>query len=81
VPGYEASLWYGFVGPARMPADIVQRLNAEIVAALAQPDVRERLTDQGVEARSSSAEEFSRLLASDIERWAKVVQRAGIKPE
>ena len=81
VPGYEASLWYGFVGPARLPAEIVQRLNTEIVAALAQPDVRERLTDQGVEARSSSAEEFSRLLASDIERWAKVVQRAGIKPE
>ncbi len=81
VPGYEASLWYGFVGPARMPADIVQRLNAEIVAVLSQPDVRERLTDQGVEARSSTAEEFSRLLASDIERWAKVVQRAGIKPE
>ena len=81
VPGYEASLWYGFVGPARLPADIVQRLNAEIVAALAQPDVRERLTDQGVEARSSTAEEFSRLLVSDIARWAKVVQRAGIQPE
>jgi tripartite-type tricarboxylate transporter receptor subunit TctC len=81
VPGYEASLWYGFIGPARIPAEIVQRLNAEIVAVLALPDVRERLTGQGVEARSSTAEEFSRLLASDVERWAKVVQRAGIKPE
>ena len=81
VPGYEASLWYGFVGPARMPADIVQRLHAEIVAVLASPDVRERLTGQGVEARSSSTEEFSRLLVSDVERWAKVVQRAGIQPE
>lgn len=81
VPGYEASLWYGFVGPARIPAEIVQRLNAEIVAVLALPEVRERLTSQGVEARSSTAEEFSRLLASDVERWAKVVQRAGIKPE
>jgi len=81
VPGYEASLWYGFVGPARIPADILQRLNAEIVAVLALPDVRERLTGQGVEARSSSTEEFSRLLASDVERWAKVVKRAGIQPE
>lgn len=78
VPGYEASLWYGFVGPARMPPEIVQRLNAEIVAVLAMPDVRQRLVDQGVEARSTTAEEFSRLLASDVERWAKVVKRAGI---
>ena len=78
VPGYEASLWYGFVGPARIPPDIVHRLNAEIVAVLALPDVRERLTAQGVEARSNTAEEFTRLLASDVERWAKVIKRAGI---
>jgi tripartite-type tricarboxylate transporter receptor subunit TctC len=78
VPGYEASLWYGFIGPARIPPDIVHKLNAEIVAVLALPDVRQRLFDQGVEARSTTAEEFSRLLASDVERWAKVVKRAGI---
>jgi tripartite-type tricarboxylate transporter receptor subunit TctC len=78
VPGYEASLWYGFVGPARMPSDIVHKLNAEIVAVLAMPDVRQRLFDQGVEARSSTPEEFSKLLASDVERWAKVVKRTGI---
>jgi tripartite-type tricarboxylate transporter receptor subunit TctC len=81
VPGYEASLWYGFVGPARIPADIVQRLNAEIVAVLALPDVRERLTGQGVEAHSTTADDFTRLLASDVARWAKVVQKAGIQPE
>jgi tripartite-type tricarboxylate transporter receptor subunit TctC len=81
VPGYEASLWYGFVGPARMPADIVRRLNTEIVAALAQPDVRQRLADQGVEARSSSPEEFARLIAADLERWPKVVERAGVKAD
>ena len=78
VPGYEASLWYGFVGPARIPPEVVHRLNTEIVAVLAQPEVRERLTGQGVEARSSSAEEFSKMLTSDIQRWAKVVKRAGI---
>jgi tripartite-type tricarboxylate transporter receptor subunit TctC len=81
VPGYEASLWYGFVGPARMPADIVQRLNAEIVAVLALPDIRERLTSQGVDARSTTPEAFARLLVSDVERWAKVVQRAGVRAE
>ena len=81
VPGYEASLWYGFVGPARIPADIVQRLNSEIVAALAAPDVRERLASQGLDPRSSTAEEFGRLLASDMERWAAVVRRVGVQAE
>lgn len=79
VPGYEASLWYGFVGPARMPAEIVQRLNAEIAAALGAPEVRERLASQGVDARSSTADEFARLLVSDLDRWAKVVQRLGLR--
>ncbi|MEN9783190.1 MAG: hypothetical protein RJA24_533 [Pseudomonadota bacterium] len=81
VPGYEASLWYGFVGPARIPADIVRRLNTEIVAALKFPDVRERLGAQGIDVQTSTPEEFARLLGNDMERWAKVVQRAGIKVE
>lgn len=81
VPGYEASLWYGFVGPARMPPEIVQRLNSEIVAVLGMPEVRDRLTSQGVDAKSSTADEFVRLLASDFERWARVVQKAGIRAE
>lgn len=81
VPGYEASLWYGFVGPALIPAPIVQRLHAALVAALSQPDVREKLASQGVDPRTNTPEEFSRLLVSDLERWAKVVQRAGIRAE
>jgi tripartite-type tricarboxylate transporter receptor subunit TctC len=81
VPGYEASLWYGFVGPARIPPEIVRRLNAELVAVLGMAEIRDRLASQGVEARPTSSAEFAKLLASDIERWAKVVQRAGIKAE
>jgi tripartite-type tricarboxylate transporter receptor subunit TctC len=81
VPGYEASLWYGFVGPARMPPEIVQRLSSEIGAVLALPEVRERLLSQGVEARSNTPGEFARLLASDLERWAGVVKRAGMRAE
>ena len=81
LPGYEASLWYGFVGPARMPADVVRKLNTEIVAALNLPDVRERLAAQGVDVRSSTPEEFSKMLVADMARWAKVVERAGIKVE
>lgn len=81
VPGYEASLWYGFAGPARLLSDIVRRLNTEIVQALKQGDVRERLAGLGVDVQSSSPEELARLLANDMDRWAKVVQRAGIKVE
>ena len=81
VPGYEAGLWYGFVGPARMPPEIVQRLNAEIVAILAQPDTREKLASQGLDARSSTPEDFARIIASDIVRWAAVVQKLGLQAE
>lgn len=81
VPGYEASLWYGFVGPARMPPEIIHRLNSEIGAVLGLPEVRERLASQGVDARSNTPDEFGRLLASDLERWAGVVQRAGMRAE
>lgn len=81
VPGYEAGLWYGFIGPARIPGDIVRRLNAEIVAVLESPDVRDRLASQGVDATPSTPEAFGKLMVSDLERWAKVVQRAGIRAE
>ena len=79
VPGYEASLWYGIVGPARIPREIVERLHAEFVAALKLADVRERLAGQGVEAQSTMPDEFARILVTDIERWAKVIKRAGVK--
>jgi tripartite-type tricarboxylate transporter receptor subunit TctC len=81
VPGYEASLWYGFVGPARMPPDIVKRLNVEIVSIVAMPEIRERLLGQGVDPQTNTPEEFSRLLVSDLARWAKVVERAGVRAE
>lgn len=81
VPGYEASLWYGFVGPAKLPPDVVRRLHAAIVAALQLPDVRERLASQGVDPQHNTPEEFARLLVSDVDRWAKVVQRAGVQAE
>jgi tripartite-type tricarboxylate transporter receptor subunit TctC len=81
VRGYEAGLWYGFVGPARIPPEIVRRLNTEIVAVLALPEIRERLLSQGVEAHPTTPEEFARLLVSDIARWAVVLKRAGLRAE
>jgi len=79
VPGYEASLWYGIVGPARIPREIVERLHAEFVATLKLADVRERLASQGVEAKTTTPDEFARILVADIERWARVIKRAGVR--
>ena len=81
VPGYEASLWYGFVGPARLPPEIVQRLNSAIVAVLQMPEIRERLSSQGVDPQHNTPDEFAKLLVSDVDRWAKVIQRAGVQAE
>lgn len=79
LPDYEASLWYGFVGPARLPPEIVSRLHSAVVTAVQLPDVRERLASQGVDPQHNTPEEFSKLLASDVNRWAKVVQRLGLQ--
>jgi tripartite-type tricarboxylate transporter receptor subunit TctC len=81
VPGYEASLWYGLVGPARMPPDIVQRLNTETVAVLKQPQVHERFAAEGVDVRYDRPEEFAELIRRDVQRWAKVIERAGVRVE
>jgi tripartite-type tricarboxylate transporter receptor subunit TctC len=81
VPGYEASLWYGFLGPARLAPDIVQRLNAEIVAALKVPEVRDRLAAEGVDARSTTPDELAQLIASDVKRWGRIIERTGVRLE
>ena len=73
--------WWGVMAPARTPRPIVDRLHAEIVKAVNAPDVRDRFAALAVEPRTSTPEQFRALLESDIKRWAKVVQAAGIKPE
>jgi len=78
VPGYEFRLWYGFVGPAKIPPEIVGRLNAELVKALNAPDTKKRIESQGVDVESSTPEAFAKLLVSDAGRWARVVKQAGI---
>jgi len=81
VPGYEAGLWYAFAGPAGIPQDIVQRLNNEIVAALKSPDIREKLSNVGLEPQPSTPDGLARTVVSDVKRWAKVIERAGVEPQ
>jgi tripartite-type tricarboxylate transporter receptor subunit TctC len=81
VPGYEASQWYGVGAPRSTPAAIVDKLNTEINAALADAKMKARLADIGGEVLLGSAADFGKLIADETEKWAKVVKFAGIKAE
>jgi tripartite-type tricarboxylate transporter receptor subunit TctC len=81
VPGYEVTGWNGILAPANTPRAIIDRLNAAIVNALKQPDVSQRLIEQGLESVGNSPDEFARLMHADIEKWIRVAREAGIKPQ
>jgi len=81
VPGYEASTWWGLGAPKNTPADIIDRLNREINAGLADPKIKARLADLGGTILSGSPADFGRLMTDETEKWGKVVKFAGIKPE
>ncbi|MGM4988252.1 MULTISPECIES: Bug family tripartite tricarboxylate transporter substrate binding protein [unclassified Tardiphaga] len=81
VAGYEVNVWFGVVGPAGMPEEIVRKLNAEMNAILKQDDVRRRFIDQGVEPVGGTPAQFADQIKTEIQKWARVVKDAGIKPE
>jgi tripartite-type tricarboxylate transporter receptor subunit TctC len=81
VQNYESDIWIGMVTPAKTPPAVVAKLNAELRRALQLADVKEKLAEQGIFAESSSAADFTRLIASDQKRWAAVIKAADIKPE
>ena len=79
IPGYEVSAWFGIFAPAGVPQPVVQRLNAEFMKALREPDLRQRLASQGAEPLTSTPDEFAAYLRAEIDKWAKVVKVAGMK--
>ena len=81
VPGYEASAWNGVAAPARTPRAVIERLNREINAAVAVPELRQRLQDLGVDARASSPEALRELLVSETAKWKAVIERAKIEKQ
>ena len=81
VPGYEASQWYGVGVPKNTPVEIVNKLNKEINAGLANPKLRAQLADLGGRVLPGSAADFGKLIAEETEKWAKVVKFSGAKPD
>jgi tripartite-type tricarboxylate transporter receptor subunit TctC len=79
LPGYEVINWYGVLGPAGLPKDIVAKLNGEVHRILTLPDVKERLASQGAEVLTSTPQEFGIFIKSETEKWAKVVQFSGAR--
>jgi tripartite-type tricarboxylate transporter receptor subunit TctC len=80
-PGFEFTIWYGLLAPARTPATIVRKLNLETLKALAHADVRAKLAGLGMEVIGNSPDEFAAAIKSEIPRWAKVIKESGIKPD
>jgi tripartite-type tricarboxylate transporter receptor subunit TctC len=81
VPGYEASNWYGVGAPKATPAEIIDKLNKEISAGLADPNMKARLADLGGTVLAGSPADFGKLIADETEKWAKVIKFAGIKAD
>jgi tripartite-type tricarboxylate transporter receptor subunit TctC len=78
-PGFEATTWYGLVGPGRMPAAMAKRINEDVNKALVMPDVVERLNASGAEDGGGSTEKFAEFMQVELTKWAKVIKDAGVK--
>jgi tripartite-type tricarboxylate transporter receptor subunit TctC len=81
VPGYEATIWLGVMAPKSTPASVVNRLNAEIVKIVSQPQVKEDWGKQGAVAMTMSPAEFEKYLNADIVKWERIVKLSGAKPD
>ena len=80
VPGYEAIGWLGIGAPKGTSTEIIERLNTEIVALTSDPNVKARLLDLGLESMPMTPAEFGKFIAAEVEKWAKVIKFAGVKP-
>jgi tripartite-type tricarboxylate transporter receptor subunit TctC len=76
VPGYDVSIWYGVIAPAKLPKPILAKLHGGVVKALQAPDVRQTLTDLSVEIVGNTPEQFAAIIRNDIDKWMKLAKNA-----
>jgi tripartite-type tricarboxylate transporter receptor subunit TctC len=79
IPGFTLEAWWGLMGPAGLPAETVRRLNGEVNAILAQPDVLELLAREGNGPKPGTPDEFAKLIRSEFEQWSRLVKSADIR--
>ena len=79
LPGFTNTTWYGLLGPAKMPRNVVDKVNAEMKLALANPEFRKQLEAMGLEPVSSTPKELHDRIVSELARWTKVIKEAGIR--
>jgi len=79
VPGYELSGWFGLLAPAKTPQNVVERLSSEVKKAVADPKLKDRLTEQGLEVVGSSSEDMLALMQADTKKWSEVITATGAK--
>jgi tripartite-type tricarboxylate transporter receptor subunit TctC len=80
-PGFEATTWYGLVGPGKLPAAMAQRMNEDVNKVLAMPDVQTSLAQYGAEDGGGSRERFTEFIKSEIAQWRKVVKEGNVRPD
>lgn len=80
-PNFNATAWWGVVAPARVPAAIIQKLQADLAAIVRQPEMRERLAREGVDVAANPPSEFGAFIREEIQRWGVAVKQSGAKPE
>jgi len=81
VPGYQASIWTGMFGPAKLPRAIIDRLNKDVVHIVQQPDFKAKMVQMGSESVGSTPEAWGKFIEGEIVKWAKIAAIAGLKPE
>ena len=79
--GFVVNIWYGLLAPAATPRPVIDKLNAEVGRVLALPEIRERLTSQGMEPFTSTPDAFATLIRADAAKYASVIRSANIRPE
>ena len=78
VPGFDVSSWYGLLAPAKTPPAIVQKMNADAVKVLREPDVRQKLENLGLEVVGSTPEQFGAFIRAEMDKWGPVIKAANI---
>lgn len=81
VPGYEVLGWNGILAPAATPQPIVQKLNQELRAILDEPEIKQKLAQQGADPAPIDTDRFAALIRNDVAKWTEVIRSAGIRPE